>query len=70
VDFFLPEYNLVVEADGVYWHRMDKQKQKDARKNAYLENSGHDVVRLPGDLIRNGFAWEHLERELYWQGVA
>jgi very-short-patch-repair endonuclease len=67
VDFFLPDHNLVVEADGVIYHRTEKQLEKDARKNAYLESKGYNVVRLWGSLIRNGFAWDHLERELYWQ---
>ena len=43
---------LAVEADGVYWHGIDRVKEKDARKDRRLLDSGWDVLRFTGDEIR------------------
>lgn len=47
VDFFFPSENLVVEYDGEYWHSLPKSKDRDARKDAYLMQKGHSVLRVP-----------------------
>jgi very-short-patch-repair endonuclease len=44
VDFLLPNYSVVVECDGEYWHH-DKQ-EKDSSRDAYLVNRGFSVVHL------------------------
>ena len=52
IDFAFPDEMLAVEADGVYWHGLDRVKEKDARKDRRLLDSGWDVLRFTGDEIR------------------
>jgi len=55
VDFYLPDYNLIIEVDGEYWHSkkdvilLDKQKDIEAKKY------GFNTLRLSGKDIRNNF---------------
>jgi len=46
LDFYIPQWNLVIEVDGAYWHRTSKEKQRDARKDKRLANLGLTVKRL------------------------
>jgi len=46
LDFYLPQWNLVIEVDGTYWHRTSKEKQRDARKDKRLAKLGLQVKRL------------------------
>jgi very-short-patch-repair endonuclease len=52
VDFYLPEYALVIEADGDYWHGKPEQNKKDRSKDAYLKAIGLNVVRFWGSEIK------------------
>jgi very-short-patch-repair endonuclease len=45
VDFLLPG-NIVVEADGDYWHAKPEVAAKDARKDAWLGARGYSVTHL------------------------
>jgi very-short-patch-repair endonuclease len=45
VDFFCPEYGLVVELDGAV-HEASDRKKKDAKRDAYLRSLGHTVLRF------------------------
>lgn len=54
VDFYLPEDNLIVEADGDYWHNLDRVKKKDKAENAYLAKCGFNMLRLKEEEILNG----------------
>lgn len=45
-DFFLPDYNIVIEADGDYWHNHPKSTSKDYMSIAYLESKGYRVLRF------------------------
>jgi len=49
VDFYLSDYNLIIEADGDYWHNLKKGIDQDKRKNTYFKNHGYNLLRL----------WEH-----------
>jgi very-short-patch-repair endonuclease len=62
-DAFLPQYDVVVEADGVYWHghpklgepnetQMDNM-ETEVRKDAYLIREGYTVVRIWGSDLRD-----------------
>lgn len=46
VDFFLPQYRLVVECDGEYWHNLDGVREKDATRDAKLQAEGLRVMRF------------------------
>ena len=44
VDFYLPDYNLMLEVDEPYWH--NKTKERDERKTEFLQSKGFTVLRL------------------------
>lgn len=56
-DFFLPDYNLVIEFDGIqHFEPIEifggqegfiKRQQKDNEKNIYCENNNIDILRIP-----------------------
>lgn len=48
VDFYLPDHNACVEADGEYWHGTVAAKIKDRRKDAWLRNKGYSVFHFDG----------------------
>src|SRR5690606_2810900 len=41
VDAYIPSVNLIIEADGDYWHSLDRVKKKDKAENAYLLSCGY-----------------------------
>jgi very-short-patch-repair endonuclease len=53
VDFFIPDRNLVIECDGVYWHRTPEQLAHDRKRDAWLtEKCNLRIVRLSEAEIR------------------
>lgn len=44
VDFRIGD--LIVEADGIYWHSQPKVQERDARKNAAVAAAGYRMLRL------------------------
>lgn len=46
VDIAFPSAQLVVEADGAYWHGTERQQAKDRRKDTYMQNHDWTVLRL------------------------
>lgn len=46
LDFLLPEYGIVIECDGDYWHNLPEVKRRDIRKNAYIKACGHSLYRF------------------------
>jgi len=60
VDFFLPDFNIIVEADGEIWHSNMKDRERDLElKERYgtrvLHFLGSSILRSPervGDSIR------------------
>lgn len=77
VDFFVPSLNLVVQADGDYWHAnpktypsnklsktQAKQTRIDASCDSFLRNLGYMVVRLwESDLHDNPGQCEQILRD-------
>ena len=68
VDFYLPNYNLVIECDGDYWHsnpliyngkELDKIQLKnidrDRRKEEMLRSNEIDFIRFWEYDIKNNF---------------
>ena len=45
-DFLLPEFNLLVEIDGTYWHSLPNQKLKDKDQVVHAINAGYNIVRI------------------------
>lgn len=63
-DFFLPQYNLLIEIDGVYWHGKGledsqlNEQQQNTRKNDIEKNKlaivrGFNLLRVWEDDIKN-----------------
>jgi len=50
-DFYLPEQNLIIEADGDYWHGRPETMKKDVYRNIYLNNAGYDVLHVWESII-------------------
>lgn len=49
IDFYLPEYQLVVECNGDYWHSRLERKKRDKELEEYVLSKGKDILWL----------WEH-----------
>ena len=60
VDVYIPSLNLVIEADGNYWHSLDRVMKKDKAENAYLKKCGFKMLRLSEDEINSGKFKERL----------
>ena len=46
VDIFIPSLNLIIEYDGVNWHKGEKKHKKDKSKTDKLIEDGYKVIRL------------------------
>ena len=53
VDAYIPSLNLIIEADGNYWHGLEKTVKKDRAENAYLKTCGFNLLRLSEAEINN-----------------
>lgn len=53
VDFFIKP-NIVLFADGDYWHKLSKTKERDKKQNRLLRGNGWKVIRLWGSEIKKG----------------
>ena len=51
-DFFLPDYNLLVEIDGHYWHSKPKQKEKDKKHVDDAIRRGYNIVRIDTEELK------------------
>lgn len=49
VDFYVPEYRLIIECDGDYWHNLPGRQVRDRMKDATWKFQGFKVYRF----------WEH-----------
>lgn len=48
-DFSLPEYKIIIECDGDYWHNREDIKKRDYAKNQYITTCNWTILRF----------WEH-----------
>lgn len=62
VDAYILSLNLVIEADGDYWHSLERVKKRDNAKNAYLTKCGFGLLRLTETEINNGEFVNKLDR--------
>lgn len=49
VDFYLPEYRIVIQCDGDYWHNKPGIPERDERQDKVLTFNGFNIFRF----------WEH-----------
>lgn len=52
VDFYLPNRNLVIECDGIYWHGLPEVIKRDKNKDAWLKKHGYQILRLGEKAIK------------------
>lgn len=63
-DFFLPNYNILIEIDGIYWHGKGisddmlnetqlKNRKNDKLKNKIAKNNNYKLIRIWGDELEN-----------------
>jgi hypothetical protein len=43
-DFVLPDYKIIIEVQGAYWHSMEKEIESDAFKFAVYEMAGYTIL--------------------------
>lgn len=55
-DFALPDYMLIIECDGIYWHNRPEQRKRDASKDAYLRACGFTIMRFTDKEIEGDIA--------------
>ena len=53
VDFYLPEYRIIIQCDGDYWHNLENVKERSVRQDKLLTFNGFNVYRF----------WEHEIKE-------
>ncbi len=54
IDFAVVPDRIAIECDGLFWHRLPKDLERDARKDAYIVARGWKVVRLSEPDIESG----------------
>ncbi len=52
-DVFVPALNLVLEADGEWWHRLPGVPEYDEKRNRIMRENGYFVVRLWENELRS-----------------
>lgn len=45
-DFYLPDFNAIIECDGIYWHNYPIGKPNDKTQTEYLKSKGYNVFRF------------------------
>lgn len=45
-DFLVRDRNLIIEADGEYWHSKSEVQARDKRRDAWLRSKGYTVLRI------------------------
>lgn len=58
IDFYLPDFQICLEIDGIYWHRTKQQRQRDKKKDGILNSLGYAVIRV-SDLDINNTSDRH-----------
>jgi very-short-patch-repair endonuclease len=46
VDEFLPEYGIVIEAQGDYWHTLPRVVKHDAKRRSVLHRLGYHILEI------------------------
>lgn len=51
-DFLITNTPVIIECDGIYWHSLEKAKERDKRKDNFLRENGYKVFRFAEEMIR------------------
>jgi len=52
VDFYLLEYNIIIECDGEYWHNYPYGTNNDKKRDKKLKKLGYNLLRFWGNEIK------------------
>lgn len=68
-DFYLPDFNLFIEADGNFWHysewaKENGQVERDKKKNRWAKRKGFNLIRLKESDVNEIGALNLLKKEL------
>lgn len=63
-DEYVLALNLLIEADGEYWHSLPRTKNRDKEKDEWADHHGYGLLRLWESDIMGGGAWVILHRKL------
>lgn len=62
VDFFIPEYNLIIECDGFKYHSKYADLSNDLKRQNYLVTEGYKILRYMGRDINQISFTQDLEK--------
>lgn len=51
LDFYLPDYKLVLECNGTYWHKLPERQARDIALSEYVKSKGRKIVFIWEDEI-------------------
>lgn len=55
-DFLLPDYNIIIEVQGVYWHGREGKYESDYQRALLLEAAGYHVYTITDtEILRNPY---------------
>lgn len=68
VDVYLPEFNLIIQWDGIYWHIKPKRKHLDKSQDAYMKKCGLNVLRFTDKEIKDNEEKirQAIKQKIYW----
>lgn len=61
-DFWLPEYNVIIECDGDYWHSLPRIVKRNKIQNKWLESNDYIVLRFTETQINKD--WEFVRTSI------
>lgn len=50
-DFLLPDYKIVIECNGVYWHGRPEQRKRDRKKYRRFRAAGYGVMTVQSEMV-------------------
>jgi len=53
VDTYLPDYKIVIQWDGKYWHSLSRVKNRDKLQDAYMKKMGYLIFRFDESIVYN-----------------
>lgn len=61
VDAYLPDYNVVLEADGEYWHSKPERVVHDLKRKKYIISLGFEIFSFSDVELKDGpTAWKNV----------
>ena len=65
-DFILPDYNIIIEIYGHYWHSIPRTSSKDAVKKLWFMNSGYSITEYGVQTLPSLNKWSGGKLVVWW----